>query len=74
MTQSIGLGAAWPSPQIDASRITVDKSCNKGRSQLDFAIKISALAVPTLQGVHCPQDSCLKNRIIFKAALRAVSC
>ncbi len=35
-TQSIGFGAAWPSPQIDASRITADRSASSGKSHFVF--------------------------------------
>ena len=49
-TQSTGFGAAWPRPQIDASRITCDSSASSGRSQVGFSINASALAVPDRQG------------------------
>ena len=34
ITQSTGFGAAWPRPQIEASRITCDRSASSGRSHL----------------------------------------
>src|ERR1700741_1810395 len=71
--QSIGLGAAWPRPQIDASRITCDRSASSSRSQLGFSISADALAVPLRHGVHWPHDSCAKKRIVLRAALAAVS-
>src|SRR5262245_44551628 len=40
---------------------------------LRSAISVSALAVPTRHGVHCPQDSSRKNRIRFRAASTARS-
>src|SRR4029077_6252712 len=72
-TQSIGFGAAWPRPQIDASRITSDRSASSGRSQRSLAINIDALAVPLRHGVHCPHDSCSKKRIVLRAATTALS-
>ena len=36
-TQSTGFGAAWPRPQIDASRITCDSSSSSGRSHVGCA-------------------------------------
>ena len=38
-----------------------------------FAISVFVLAVPTRQGVHWPQDSCSKKRIMLRAAALAVS-
>jgi hypothetical protein len=39
-----------------------------------LAINTLALAVPTRHGVHWPQDSSSKNRIMLRAAAFAVSC
>ena len=72
-TQSIGFGAACPSPQIEASRITADRSASRSTSQLVCSINAEALAVPLRQGVHWPQLSYLKNRIMLRAASVAVS-
>ena len=72
-TQSIGFGAAWPRPQIDASRITSDRSASSGRSQRSLAISSDALAVPLRHGVHWPHDSCSKKRIVLRAAPTALS-
>jgi hypothetical protein len=52
ITQSTGLGAAWPRPQMEASRITVDRSASRSRSHFGCSISAEALAVPLRQGVH----------------------
>ena len=54
VTLRIGLLAACPSPQIEASRITSDKSLSNGTSQLPSAISVTAFSVPARQGVHLP--------------------
>ena len=72
-TQSTGFGAAWPRPQIDASRITSDRSASSGRSHFGWSISAEALAVPLRHGVHWPQDSWAKKRIMLRAAPTAVS-
>ena len=64
----MGFGAACPRPQIDASTIACDSSLSSGWSQRRPSIRVSALAVPTRQGVHCPQDSSEKNFITLRAA------
>ena len=43
ITQSTGFGAAWPRPQIDASRITCDSSASSGRSQCGCSISVERL-------------------------------
>src|SRR6185503_2745582 len=57
-----GLGAAWPRPQIDESRMTASRSRSAGsfNSPLAFS-NPTILSVPSRQGVHWPQLSCLKN-------------
>src|SRR5262245_36859183 len=67
-THNNGFGAAWPSPQIDASRIAVDSSSRSFTSQGPLAISLAAFSVPTRQGVHWPQLSSSKNFIRFNAA------
>src|SRR5580700_7318703 len=52
-----GFEAAWPSPQIDASRIAWLNSSSSSRFQTGFCIRIAAFWVPTRQGVHWPQLS-----------------
>src|SRR5678815_1104346 len=68
-TDRIGFGAACPRPQIDASIIADESSLSKGSSQCFSPINSRALTVPTLHGVHWPQDSFEKK---FRR-LRAVS-
>src|SRR6185369_17185024 len=72
-TQSTGFGAAWPRPQMEASRITCDSSASSETSQRGCSISSSDLAVPARQGVHCPHDSSRKNRIRLRAAATALS-
>src|SRR5689334_7800875 len=67
-THNNGFGAAWPSPQMDASRIAVDSSSSSFTSHGPLAISLAAFSVPTRQGVHWPQLSSSKNRIRFNAA------
>ena len=57
ITDRIGFGAAWPSPQIDASIITVDKSFNCSISQSPLSMMLTAFSQPTRQGVHWPQEN-----------------
>src|SRR5262249_55362757 len=73
-TVNTGFGAAWPSPQMDASIIACESSWSSGASQRLSSINWSALTVPTRQGVHWPQDSSAKNFIRLRAAADAVSC
>src|SRR3954471_22093329 len=61
-TLSSGLGAAWPSPQIEASRIASDNSVNNALSHGPVAISLTAFSLPTRQGVHWPQLSSSKKR------------
>src|SRR5262249_47425522 len=66
-TLSSGLGAAWPRPQMEASRIASDSSVNNALSQGPVAISLTAFSVPARQGVHCPQLSSSKKRIRLSA-------
>ena len=66
-TLSSGLGAAWPRPQIEASRMASDSSFNNASSQGPVAISVTAFSVPTRQGVHWPQLSSSKKRIRLSA-------
>src|SRR5712692_3929489 len=68
MTVVSGFEAAWPRPQIDASRIAWLNSSSNSRSQTGFSISSAAFWVPTRQGVHWPQLSSSKKRIRFSAA------
>ena len=67
------IGCGLTKPQIDASAMTVDKSSSVPQSQVEDCMRAAALAVPTRQGVHWPQLSCSKNRIVLSAASRARS-
>src|SRR6185295_7574842 len=73
ITVSAGFGAACPRPQIEASIIACESSLSNGWFQRFASMSPSALAVPTRQGVHWPQDSSLKNFIRFLAAAVALS-
>src|SRR6202035_4456893 len=68
-----GLGAAWPSPQMDASTMTFVRSSSSGRSQSCRSINATAFAVPIRQGVHWPHDSSRKKRSMLSAASFALS-
>src|SRR5262245_3516653 len=72
-TDNTGFGAAWPSPQIEASVIACDSSSSSGLSQCRSRMRSTAFWVPTRHGVHCPHDSSAKNLITFLAAAAAVS-
>src|SRR5262249_20278632 len=67
-THSRGFGAAWPRPQIEASRIAVESSSKSFTSQGPLAINLAAFSVPARHGVHSPQLSSSKNFIRFNAA------
>src|SRR6185312_6162190 len=56
-----GFGAAWPRPQIEASRISADSSVKRPTSHGPRSINLTAFSVPTRQGVHWPQLSSSKN-------------
>ena len=73
MTLNAGFGAACPRPQIEASIMACESSLSNGWFHCFASISPRALAVPTLQGVHWPQDSSLKNFIKFFAACEALS-
>src|SRR5262249_685064 len=51
-TQSSGLGAAWPKPQMEASRIASDNSISSPSFHGPFCISLTAFSVPTRHGVH----------------------
>src|ERR1700740_1814982 len=63
ITDVSGFAAAWPSPQIEASRIAWLNSSSSCRFQPGFSMRIAAFCVPTRQGVHWPQLSSSKKRI-----------
>src|SRR6185312_338001 len=67
-THNNGFGAAWPSPQMDASRIAVDSSSSNFTSQGPLDINLAAFSVPARHGVHWPQLSSSKNFMRFNAA------
>src|SRR5262249_45938678 len=67
-THNSGLGAACPSPQIDASPIAIDSLSSSITSHAPLAISLAAFSVPTRQGVHWRQLSASKNCIRFNAA------
>src|SRR5438270_11698659 len=73
ITHRTGLGAAWPSPHMDASAIALESSCNNGLSHLGDSMSLTALPVPTRHGVHLPHDSSAKNFIRLRAAALALS-
>src|SRR5690606_32112181 len=67
-----GLGAAWPRPQMEASRITEERSSIRSRSQSPASMRRTILSAPARQGVHCPQLSVRKKRMRLSAtALRS---
>src|SRR5262245_62564583 len=72
-THSKGFGAACPSPQIDASRISTDNSSSSAAFHGPLAISCAAFSVPTRQGVHWPQLSSSKN-FIKLSATAFISC
>src|SRR5437660_6671762 len=72
-TLNAGLGAAWPSPQIEASIIACESSASSGWFQRRSFMSSTAFAVPTRHGVHLPQDSSWKNLIRLSAAAAARS-
>src|SRR3954452_19648647 len=74
ITDVSGFEAAWPSPQIDASRIAWLNSSSNSRFQTGRSIRIAAFCVPTRHGVHWPQLSSSKKRIRFSAAPFTLSC
>src|SRR6202163_5060232 len=74
MTDVSGFEAAWPRPQIEASRMAWLNSSSNSRFQTGFSIRSAAFWVPTRQGVHSPQLSSSKKRIRFSAAPFTLSC
>src|ERR1700721_4637448 len=69
-----GFEAAWPRPQIEASRIAWLSSSSNSRFQTGFCINSAAFWVPTRQGVHWRQLSSSKKRTRFRAAPFTLSC
>src|SRR5581483_4147841 len=57
ITVSTGLGAACPSPQMEASAIACESSVSRSRFHALVSMSCNAFALPTRQGVHWPQDS-----------------
>ena len=68
ITEVSGFEAAWPSPQIEASRIAWLNSSSNSRFHTGRSISIAAFWVPTRHGVHWPQLSSSKKRIRLSAA------
>src|SRR5262249_37860264 len=68
ITEVRGFDAAWPRPQIDASRIAWLNSSSSATFQRGFSIRSAAFSVPARHGVHWPQLSSSKKRIRFSAA------
>src|ERR1043166_2306885 len=66
-TLASGLGAAWPRPQIEASRMASASSFSNASSHGPFSISLTAFSVPTRHGVHWPQLSSSKKRIRLSA-------
>ena len=66
-THNSGFGAAWPRPQIEASRIRSDSSVSSAASHGPCSISLAAFSLPTRQGVHWPQLSSSKNFIRLSA-------
>ena len=58
---------------MEALFIVFDSSVNNSLFQDFCFISLTAIEVPFLQGVHCPQLSSSKNRNIFSAASRTRS-
>src|SRR5215470_17630957 len=73
ITEDSGFEAAWPNPQIEASRIAWLNSSSNCRFQTGCSIRIAAFCVPTRHGVHWPQLSSSKKRIRLSAAPRTLS-
>ncbi len=61
-TARIGLGAAWPRPQIEASAIVRHSSSSSAASHWSRSISLTAFSQPTRHGVHWPQLSSAKKR------------
>src|SRR6185437_11807232 len=74
ITDVSGFEAAWPRPQIEASRIAWLNSPSNSRFQAGRCINSAAFWVPTRHGVHWPQLSSSKNFIRFSAAAFTLSC
>jgi len=74
IADSTALAAVWPSPQIEASRITWARSASTS-SSLPFALPEASRCrasswrtVPTRQGTHWPHDSSRKNSAMRRTA------
>src|SRR3979490_2009781 len=74
ITDVSGFEAAWPRPQIDASRMACESSSSSSRFQTGFSTNRPPFRVPTRHGVHWPQLSSSKKRIRFSAAPFTLSC
>src|SRR6516162_10859675 len=74
ITEVSGFAAAWPKPQIDASRIAWLNSSSSWVFQTGRSINCAAFCVPTRHGVHWPQLSSSKKRIRLSAAAFTLSC
>src|SRR3954465_11151720 len=72
ITDVSGFEAAWPRPQIDASRIAWLNSSSNSRFHTSLSIRIAAFWVPTRHCLHWPQLSSSKKRIRFSAAPRTL--
>src|SRR5262245_46175121 len=66
-THRSGFGAAWPRPQIEASRMAAESSSSSFSFHGPRAISLAAFSVPTRHGVHWPQLSSSKNFIRLSA-------
>src|SRR5215469_5912754 len=65
-THSKGFGAAWPNPQIDASRISTDNSSSSAVFNGPLDISCAAFSVPTWDGVDLAPVSSFKKFIKLK--------
>jgi len=52
MAERMGLGAAWPRPQIEASFMAMLNSVRRASSQAPLDISFTAFSQPRRQGVH----------------------
>src|ERR1700730_12227951 len=72
-TDFTGFIAAWPSPQIEASVMTLVNSPCSVASQAGRSMILTAFSVPTRHGVHWPQLSSSKNLRRLSATSRMLS-
>src|SRR5262249_19102000 len=73
ITEASGFEAAWPNPQIEASRIAWLNSSSNLRFQPGSSTRFAPFGVPTRHGVHGPHPSSSKKRIRLSAAPRTLS-